>query len=155
MLKSKIHRATVTDANLHYVGSVTIDVELMELADLLNGEQVAIVDIDNGARLETYVIEGERGSGTICLNGAAARLVHTGDKVIIISYAEYDEAELEQASLMATPLKDMVDTNTLQFIVGERDLGEWETFHAELEASGLDSYVELINSARDRFVEQS
>ena len=67
----------------------------MELADLLNGEQVAIVDIDNGARLETYVIEGERGSGTICLNGAAARLVHTGDKVIIISYAEYDEAELE------------------------------------------------------------
>ena len=95
MLKSKIHRATVTDANLHYVGSVTIDVELMELADLLNGEQVAIVDIDNGARLETYVIEGERGSGTICLNGAAARLVHTGDKVIIISYAEYDEAELE------------------------------------------------------------
>lgn len=85
----------MTDANLHYVGSVTIDVELMELADLLNGEQVAIVDIDNGARLETYVIEGERGSGTICLNGAAARLVHTGDKVIIISYAEYDEAELE------------------------------------------------------------
>ena len=95
MLKSKIHRATVTDANLHYVGSITIDVELMELADLLNGEQVAIVDIDNGSRLETYVIEGERGSGTICLNGAAARLVQTGDKVIIISYAEYDEAELE------------------------------------------------------------
>ncbi|WP_262425184.1 hypothetical protein [Brachybacterium sp. Z12] len=69
--------------------------------------------------------------------------------------APLEEAELEQASLMATPLKDMVDTNTLQFIVGERDLGEWETFHAELEASGLDSYVELINSARDRFVEQS
>lgn len=96
MLKSKIHRATVTDANLHYVGSVTIDVELMELADLLNGEQVAIVDIDNGARLETYVIEGERGSGTICLNGAAARLVHTGDKVIIISYADYEQAELDR-----------------------------------------------------------
>ena len=94
MLKSKIHRATVTDANLHYVGSVTIDVELMELADLLNGEQVAIVDIDNGSRLETYVIEGERGSGTICLNGAAARLVQTGDKVIIISYADFDEAEM-------------------------------------------------------------
>ena len=96
MLKSKIHRATVTDANLHYVGSVTIDVELMELADLLNGEQVAIVDIDNGARLETYVIEGERGSGTICLNGAAARLVHTGDKVIIISFADYEQAELDR-----------------------------------------------------------
>ncbi|MCB1027980.1 MAG: aspartate 1-decarboxylase [Microthrixaceae bacterium] len=98
MLKSKIHRATVTDANLHYVGSITIDVELMELSDLLNGEQVAIVDIDNGARLETYVIEGERGSGTICLNGAAARLVQPGDKVIIMSYGEYDTAELEDYS---------------------------------------------------------
>lgn len=95
MLKSKIHRATVTDANLHYVGSVTIDVELMELADLLNGEQVAIVDIDNGSRLETYVIEGERGSGTICLNGAAARLVQTGDKVIIMSYGEYEPEEMD------------------------------------------------------------
>ncbi|MEZ5380329.1 MAG: aspartate 1-decarboxylase [Microthrixaceae bacterium] len=95
MLKSKIHRATVTDANLHYVGSVTIDAELMELADLLTGEQVAIVDIDNGARLETYVIEGEPGSGTICLNGAAARLVQPGDKVIVMSYGEYEPAELE------------------------------------------------------------
>jgi aspartate 1-decarboxylase len=95
MLKSKLHRATVTQADLNYVGSVTIDEDLMDAADLLAGEQVAIVDIDNGARLETYVIEGERGSGAICLNGAAARLVQPGDKVIIISYAEYDEAELE------------------------------------------------------------
>ena len=95
MLKSKVHRATVTQADLHYVGSVTIDADLMDAADLLPGEQVAIVDIDNGARLETYVIEGERGSGAICLNGAAARLVQPGDKVIIISYAEYSEAELE------------------------------------------------------------
>jgi aspartate 1-decarboxylase len=95
MMKSKIHRATVTDANLHYIGSITVDRDLMDQADLLEYEQVAVVDVDNGARLETYVIEGERGSGDICLNGAAARLVSPGDRVIIISYAEYDEAELE------------------------------------------------------------
>ena len=95
MMKSKIHRATVTDANLHYVGSVTVDRDLMEAADLREYEQVAIVDIDNGARLETYVIAGERGSGDLCLNGAAARLVQPGDKVILISYADYEDAELE------------------------------------------------------------
>ena len=95
MMKSKVHRATVTDANLHYVGSITVDRDLMDLADLLEYEQVAVVDIDNGARLETYVIEGARGSGDICLNGAAARLVSPGDRVIIISYAEYDDSELE------------------------------------------------------------
>jgi aspartate 1-decarboxylase len=94
MMKSKVHRATVTDANLHYVGSVKIDPDLMEAADLLEHEQVAIVDIDNGARLETYVIAGQRGSGDLCLNGAAARLVAPGDRVIVISYADYDEAEL-------------------------------------------------------------
>jgi aspartate 1-decarboxylase len=97
MMKSKIHRATVTDANLHYVGSITVDRELMDLADLYEYEQVAVVDIDNGARLETYVIEGEPGAGAICLNGAAAHLIHPGDKVIIISYAEYDDAELREA----------------------------------------------------------
>src|SRR5690349_8678399 len=96
MMKSKIHRATVTDANLHYVGSITVDRDLMDAADLLEYEQVAVVDIDNGNRLETYVIEGERGSGSICLNGAAARLVSPGDRVIIISYADYSEVELEQ-----------------------------------------------------------
>ena len=95
MLKSKIHRATVTHADLTYVGSLTVDEDLMDAADLLPGEQVAIVDVTNGARLETYVIEGERGSGDICLNGAAARLVSPGDRVIIISYAEYDREELE------------------------------------------------------------
>lgn len=94
MMKSKIHRATVTDANLHYVGSVTVDQDLMDAADLVEFEQVAVVDIDNGARLETYVIAGERGSGDICLNGAAARLVSPGDKVILISYADYEDAEL-------------------------------------------------------------
>jgi aspartate 1-decarboxylase len=94
MMTSKIHRATVTQADLHYVGSVTVDRELMEAADLLEGEQVAIVDITNGARLETYVIPGERGSGVIGINGAAAHLVHPGDLVILIAYGQLDEAEL-------------------------------------------------------------
>jgi aspartate 1-decarboxylase len=94
MMTSKIHRATVTQADLHYVGSVTVDRDLMEAADLLEGEQVAIVDITNGARLETYVIPGERGSGVIGINGAAAHLVHPGDLVILIAYGQLDEAEL-------------------------------------------------------------
>jgi aspartate 1-decarboxylase len=94
MMKSKIHRATVTDADLNYRGSITIDRDLMDAADLLEFEQVHVVDIDNGARFETYVIEGPRGSGVICLNGAAARLVHRGDKVIVISYAGYSADEL-------------------------------------------------------------
>ena len=93
MLKSKIHRATVTQADLHYVGSVTVDEDLMDAADLLAGEQVAIVDVTNGARLETYVIAGERGSGVIGINGAAARLVHPGDLVILIAYGLMDDAE--------------------------------------------------------------
>jgi aspartate 1-decarboxylase len=93
MMKSKIHRATVTEANLDYVGSITIDRDLMDAADLLVNEKVQVVDNDNGARLETYVIEGPRGSGVVCLNGAAARLVHPGDTVIIISYADLDDAE--------------------------------------------------------------
>ena len=93
MMKSKIHRATVTQADLHYVGSVTIDSALMEAADLLKGEQVAIVDVTNGARLETYVIPGEAGSGMIGINGAAAHLVSPGDMVIIISYAAMQDAE--------------------------------------------------------------
>ena len=93
MLKSKIHRATVTQADLHYVGSVTVDEDLMDAADLLAGEQVAIVDVTNGARLETYVIAGPRGSGVIGINGAAARLVHPGDLVILIAYGVMDNAE--------------------------------------------------------------
>ncbi|MEV5746250.1 aspartate 1-decarboxylase [Actinoallomurus sp. NPDC052308] len=93
MFKSKIHRATVTQADLHYVGSVTIDEDLMEAADLLPGEQVQIVDITNGARLETYVITGPRGSGVIGINGAAAHLVHPGDLVILISYGTMTDAE--------------------------------------------------------------
>ena len=93
MMKSKIHRATVTQADLDYVGSVTLDAALMEAAGLLGGEQVAIVDITNGARIETYVIPGERGSGVIGINGAAAQLVHPGDLVIIMSYAVVTDAE--------------------------------------------------------------
>ncbi|WP_448316120.1 aspartate 1-decarboxylase [Streptomyces sp. CO7] len=93
MFKSKIHRATVTQADLHYVGSVTVDADLLDAADLLPGELVHIVDITNGARLETYIIEGERGSGVIGINGAAAHLVHPGDLVILISYAQVDDAE--------------------------------------------------------------
>lgn len=93
MMRSKIHRATVTRADLHYVGSVTLDSALMEAADLLEGEQVAIVDVTNGARIETYAIPGPRGSGIIGINGAAAHLVHPGDLVIIMSYAVLGDAE--------------------------------------------------------------
>lgn len=94
MMKAKIHRATVTEADLNYVGSVTIDEEILERVDILPGEQVQIVNNNNGARLETYVIPGPRGSRTICLNGAAARLVQPGDIVIIISYALMSEEEI-------------------------------------------------------------
>ena len=96
MLKSKIDRATVTGCDLHYVGSITIDPDLLEAADILEHEQVHVVDVDNGARFETYTIAGERGSGTVQVNGAAARLVHRGDTVIVISYAQYDGEEIEQ-----------------------------------------------------------
>ena len=92
MMKSKIHRATVTDANLDYVGSISLDPELMTLADILEYEQVTVLDIDNGARFETYAIEG--GPGEVCLNGAAARLVQPGDRVILLTYADYEAAEL-------------------------------------------------------------
>jgi aspartate 1-decarboxylase len=95
MLKSKIHRATVTASDLHYVGSITVDPELLEAADILEHEQVAVVDVNNGARFETYTIAGERGSGEIKVNGAAARLVHHGDTIIVISYAQYDRVEME------------------------------------------------------------
>ena len=94
MLKSKIHRATITDCDLHYVGSITIDPDLLEAADILEHEQVAVVDVDNGQRFETYTIAGERGSGEMKVNGAAARLVHRGDTIIVISYAQYARDEM-------------------------------------------------------------
>jgi len=96
MMKSKIHRATVTQADLHYVGSVTVDEDLLDAADLLPGELVHIVDVTNGARLETYTIKGERGSGVIGINGAAARLVQPGDIVILIGYAQMETAEARE-----------------------------------------------------------
>jgi aspartate 1-decarboxylase len=94
MLKSKIHRAAVTGCDLHYVGSVTVDPELLEAADMLENEQVHVLDVDNGARFETYTIAGERGSGQVQVNGAAARLVHHGDTLILITYASYQDDEL-------------------------------------------------------------
>jgi aspartate 1-decarboxylase len=94
MLKSKIHRATVTDSDLHYVGSITIDPDLLDAADILEHELVAVVDVDNGARFETYTIAGQRSAREIKVNGAAARMVHAGDMIIVISYGAYDEAEL-------------------------------------------------------------
>ena len=96
LLKSKIHRATVTGADLHYAGSITVDPDLLEAADIVEHELVHVLDVDNGARLETYAITGARGSGEVTVNGAAARLVHTGDTVIVVSYAAYEEEELEE-----------------------------------------------------------
>jgi aspartate 1-decarboxylase len=95
MLKSKIHRATVTGSDLHYVGSITMDADLLDAADVLEHELVHVLDVHNGARFETYTIAGARGSGEVTINGAAARLVHTGDTVIVVSYGEYERDELE------------------------------------------------------------
>ena len=123
MLKSKIHRAVVTDANLHYVGSVTIDPDLLDAADILEHEQVAIVDIDNGARFETYTIAGRRGSGDLCLNGAAARLVQPGDKVIVISYADYDRSELADYAPIVVHVDEgnrQVDAVTAELIAAQQ-----------------------------------
>ncbi|WP_059016583.1 aspartate 1-decarboxylase [Mycobacterium sp. M26] len=115
MLKSKIHRATVTHADLHYVGSVTIDADLMEAADLLEGEQVTIVDIDNGNRLVTYAITGQRGSGVIGINGAAAHLVHPGDLVILIAYGTMDDAQAREYR----PRIVFVDADNRQIDLGD------------------------------------
>ena len=95
ILKSKIHRVKITEANLHYIGSITIDEDLMEAANIIENEKVQVLDIDNGQRLETYVIRGTRGSGMICMNGPAARRISVGDTVIVISYAtmEFEEAK--------------------------------------------------------------
>jgi aspartate 1-decarboxylase len=120
LLKSKIHRVRVTDADLHYRGSVTIDRRLMEAADIIEHEQVAIYDITNGARLTTYAISGPAGSGTICINGAAAHLVRPGDLVIIASYAQYEDQEArahephivlvdDQNRIIPAPMPQVID----------------------------------------------
>jgi aspartate 1-decarboxylase len=106
MLKSKIHRATITDCDVDYVGSITLDPDLMRQADLLTNEQVHVWDIDNGARFVTYAIEGEQGSGAVQVNGAAARLVRTGDKVIIASFGAFDERDLERYSAVVVHVDD-------------------------------------------------
>ena len=123
MLKSKIHRATVTDANLHYVGSITVDPDLLEAADIREHELVHVLDLDNGQRFETYTIAGERGSGEVKVNGAAARLVHTGDRVIVVSYAEYDEEELadyEPLIVHVDAANRQVDSVTAELIATEQ-----------------------------------
>lgn len=116
MMKAKIHRATVTEANLQYVGSITIDEDILDRVDILANEKVQIVNNNNGARLETYVIPGERGSGVICLNGAAARLVQPGDQVIIISYAMMDEAT---ARSYQPKIAIMNELNQIEMLIGE------------------------------------
>lgn len=116
MMKSKIHRATVTEANLNYEGSITIDERLMEAADLLEYEMVQVYNITNGERFETYVIKGEKDSGTICLNGAAARKVAVGDKIIIVSYASFDEEALKHFSPRIVIVDD---ENKIKYIKGE------------------------------------
>jgi aspartate 1-decarboxylase len=107
LLKSKIHRATVTEADLHYEGSVTVDQDLLDAANIVLYEQVDVLDITNGSRLTTYAIPGPRGSGEICINGAAAHLVSKGDMVILVSYADYEEAELKHHQ----PVVIVVDEN--------------------------------------------
>lgn len=112
--KSKLHRATVTEANVHYTGSMTIDADLMKAADLVPYEQVHVVDVDNGSRLVTYCIEGPAGSGVVCVNGAAARLISAGDKVIILSYAQVTPAELET---VAPKIVMLDERNAIQQVV--------------------------------------
>ena len=121
MLKAKIHRAVVTESNLHYVGSITIDKDLMEASGILEYEKVSVVDIDNGNRFETYVIEGECGSGVVCLNGAAARLVQPGDKIIIIAYCQVDAEEAENHS---PQIVFVGSGNKIVEIKGSEDAGE-------------------------------
>lgn len=121
LMKSKIHRAVVTEANLNYVGSITIDEDLMDAADLMRNEKVQIVDNNNGNRFETYVIPGERGSGMICLNGAAARLVHPGDVIIIISYGLF---EREEAKVFNPRIVFVDENNKVVEIKGEEKHGE-------------------------------
>ena len=122
MMKSKIHRATVTGSDLKYVGSITLDPRLMKLADVLEHEQVHVLDLDNGARFETYAIGG--GPGDVVLNGAAARLVHTGDRVIIISYAQYDEEELESYSPRVVHVDSRNRPTDQEFQALDRELHE-------------------------------
>ena len=125
MLKSKIHRATITNCDLNYVGSITLDPLLMRAADMLPGEKVHVLDIDNGERFETYTIEGSSGSGEVQINGAAARLVHSGDKVIILSYGVYEEDELKDHKPIVVHVDDTnsivsTDSQLAELLVGTK-----------------------------------
>ena len=129
--KSKLHRATVTDANLEYTGSVTLDADLMRAADLAPYEQVHVLDVDNGARLVTYCLEGRAGSGTVCINGAAARLVAAGDRVIIISYAQLAPEELERFEpkiVLLDARNRILQVTTAATQLSEDELGTLRTF---------------------------
>ncbi len=131
LCKSKLHRAIVTEANLHYMGSITIDAALMEVAAMLPFERVQVVDVANGARFETYVVEGKAGSGTICLNGAAARLVHVGDPVIIITYAQMTPEEARAHRPTIVLLKpDNTVSETLRPAAGAELAGRVEALDA-------------------------
>ena len=121
MLKSKIHRAVVTEAKLNYVGSITIDEDIMDKANIIECEKIQVVDVNNGSRLETYVIPGERGSGVVCLNGAAARYVQPGDKVILMTYCQLDESEAKKHK----PVVVFVDeTNSVTEVTNYERQGE-------------------------------
>ncbi|MCK6209755.1 aspartate 1-decarboxylase [Georgenia sp. EYE_87] len=136
MMISKIHRATITAADLHYVGSITVDADLLDAADLLPGQQVDVVDVTNGARLSTYVIPGERGSGVLCINGAAAHLVHAGDLVILIAYGQLDDADARTY----TPRVVFVDAENRIVDVGDEPGQVPDTEAGEapfVEASGI------------------
>jgi aspartate 1-decarboxylase len=138
MCKGKIHRATVTQANLNYVGSITIDQDLLDAANIYPYEKVQVVNINNGSRLETYTIAGARGSGVICLNGAAARLTSEGDLVIIISYAQYTEAEIRSL----TPQIAFVDENNR--LVEKKDVPLIEMLPDAIAEEQIESEVVLL-----------
>ncbi len=135
MCKGKIHRATITQANLNYIGSITIDVDLLEAADIYPYEKVQVVNINNGARLETYAIAGARGSGVICLNGAAARLNAEGDLVIIISYGQFDEMEIRSL------VPHVVFVDETNRITEKKDVPLSEMLPAEVTESYAESEV--------------
>ena len=132
MMTGKIHRATVTQANLHYVGSVTVDLDLLEAADILPGQQVDVVDVTTGARLTTYAIPGERGAGEVCINGAAAHLVHPGDVVILIAYGQLADAEARAYE----PRVVLVDADNRIADLGD-DPGQVPDGWGDLEPSGI------------------
>jgi aspartate 1-decarboxylase len=138
MCKGKIHRATVTQANLNYVGSITVDQDLLDAANIYPYEKVQVVNINNGSRLETYTIAGARGSGVICLNGAAARLTSEGDLVIIISYAQYTEAEIRSL----TPQIAFVDENNR--LVEKKDVPLIEMLPDAIAEEQIESEVVLL-----------